>query len=270
EQRGGACACVAVAFRIRDGRSVGPARHARPGHPGGGLAATGACRADAPRHRPVAPGFRRRQRLPAVAIATLALLAQTVVRRSLRRRAQADFDGSDWGDMPPVLRRLHAARGARGLVDAQPKLGGLLPFDGLLGLDAAVDLLAAATAEDRHIVVVGDFDCDGATACATGVRGLRILGASRVSHAVPNRQVHGYGLSPGLVEDLVALQPELLVTVDHGIACHAGIAAAKERGWQVLVTDHHLAGPRLPAADAIVDPNRPGDMFPSKALAGVG
>ena len=188
----------------------------------------------------------------------------------MRRRAQADFDGSDWGDMPPLLRRLHAARGARGLVDAQPKLGGLLPPDGLLDLDTAVDLLAAAIEAGRHIVVVGDFDCDGATACATGVRGLRMLGATRVSHAVPNRQVHGYGLSPGLVDDLAALQPELLVTVDHGIACHAGIAAAKARGWQVLVTDHHLAGPQLPLADAIVDPNRPGDMFPSKALAGVG
>ena len=97
-------------------------------------------------------------------------------------------------------------------------------------------------ASDRHIVVVGDFDCDGATACAVGVRGLRMLGARRVSHAVPNRIVHGYGLSPALVEELAALQPDLLVTVDHGIACHAGIAAAKARGWQVLVTDHHLPG----------------------------
>ena len=118
--------------------------------------------------------------------------------------------------------------------------------------------------------MVGDFDCDGATACAVGVRGLRMLGARRVSHAVPNRIVHGYGLSPALVEELAALQPDLLVTVDHGIACHAGIAAAKARGWQVLVTDHHLPGETLPPADAIVDPNLRGDAFPSKALAGVG
>ncbi len=118
--------------------------------------------------------------------------------------------------------------------------------------------------------MVGDFDCDGATACAVGVRGLRMLGARRVSHAVPNRMVHGYGLSPALVDELAALQPDLLVTVDHGIACHAGIAAAKARGWQVLVTDHHLPGATLPPADAIVDPNLPGDAFPSKALAGVG
>jgi len=188
----------------------------------------------------------------------------------LRRRQPGIAETVAWGDMPPLLRRLHASRGARSIAEAQPKLSGLLPPDGLLGLDAAVDLLEAAIAADRHIVVVGDFDCDGATACATGVRGLRMLGATRVSHAVPNRQVHGYGLSPGLVEDLAALRPDLLVTVDHGIACHAGIAAAKARGWRVLVTDHHLAGPSLPPADAIVDPNRPGDAFPSKALAGVG
>jgi len=131
-------------------------------------------------------------------------------------------------------------------------------------------LRADGRAGDRHIVVVGDFDCDGATACAVGVRGLRMLGARRVSHAVPNRMVHGYGLSPALVEELAALQPDLLVTVDHGIACHAGIAAAKARGWQVLVTDHHLPGETLPPADAIVDPNLRGDPFPSKALAGVG
>ena len=110
------------------------------------------------------------------------------------------------------------------------------------GMDAATALLADAIAQDKHIVVVGDFDCDGATACAVGVRGLRMLGARRVSHAVPNRAVHGYGLSPGLVDDLAALAPDLLVTVDHGIACHAGVAAARARGWQVLVTDHHLPG----------------------------
>src|SRR3546814_4109385 len=97
------------------------------------------------------------------------------------------------------------------------------------------------------------------SACAVAVRGLRMLGARRVSHAVPNRMVHGYGLSPALVDELAPLQPDLLVTVDHGIACHAGIAAAKAHGWQVLVTDHHLPGDALPPADAIVSPNQPGD-----------
>lgn len=192
------------------------------------------------------------------------------LQRSMRRRSPAIDDGGDWGGMSPLLRRLHAARGARCLEDAQPRLAGLLSPDGLLGIDAAVGLLVDAIASGRHIVVVGDFDCDGATACAVGVRGLRMLGAKHVSHAVPNRQVHGYGLSPGLVADLATLQPELLVTVDHGIACHAGIAAAKARGWQVLVTDHHLPGATLPPADAIVNPNQHGDGFASKAIAGVG
>ena len=170
---------------------------------------------------------------------------------------------------PPLLRRLHAARGSDART-AMPRLADLLPFDGLEGIDAAVELLRHAIACDAHVVVVGDFDCDGATACAVGVRGLRMLGAKHVSHAVPNRTVHGYGLTPGLVDELAALQPDLLVTVDHGIACHAGIQAAKVRGWQVLVTDHHLPGPTLPPADAIVNPNQPGDGFASKALAGVG
>lgn len=187
----------------------------------------------------------------------------------LRRRECAD-PGQWTGPLLPLLRRLYAARGATCIEQAQPRLAQLLPPDSLGGLEAAIALLAAAIADDRHIVVVGDFDCDGATACAVGVRGLRMLGARRVSHAVPNRIVHGYGLSPALVEELALLQPDLLVTVDHGIACHAGIAAAKARGWQVLVTDHHLPGEHLPAADAIVDPNLRGDAFPSKALAGVG
>ena len=189
--------------------------------------------------------------------------------RTIRRRELAAVEG-DWAPMPPLLQRIHAARGATSPGQAQPRLAQLLSPDSLGGLDAATTLLADAIAHDRHIVVVGDFDCDGATACAVGVRGLRMLGARRVSHAVPNRIIHGYGLSPGLVDDLAALQPDLLVTVDHGIACNAGIAAAKARGWQVLVTDHHLPGETLPAADAIVNPNQRGDAFPSKMLAGVG
>jgi len=187
----------------------------------------------------------------------------------LRRRPPAE--AGDFPDtVPPLLQRIYAARGATDVAGAQPKLTQLLPPDGLLGLDRATELLAEAIAAQRHILVVGDFDCDGATACAVGVRGLRLLGAQRVSHAVPNRIVHGYGLSPALVDELAPLQPDLLVTVDHGIACHAGIAAARARGWQVLVTDHHLPGDRLPEADAIVDPNQAGDGFPSKMLAGVG
>ena len=178
---------------------------------------------------------------------------------------------ADWpAHVPPLLRRVYAARGADDPALAQPKLAQLLPPDALLGLDAAVRLLAEAIAGGQRILVVGDFDCDGATACALAVRGLRLLGARDVRHAVPNRMAHGYGLSPGLVAELAPIAPALLVTVDHGIACHAGIDAARALGWRVLVTDHHLPGERLPAADAIVNPNLAGDGFASKALAGVG
>jgi single-stranded-DNA-specific exonuclease len=193
--------------------------------------------------------------------------------RTIRRRDAADTPDpqGDWPQqMPALLRRVYSARGAHTHALAQPRLGQLLPPDALLGIDAAARLLAEAMVAGQHIVVVGDFDCDGATACAVAVRGLRMLGAQQVSYAVPNRMVHGYGLSPALVEDLVGMRPDVLVTVDHGIACHAGIAAAKAHGWQVLVTDHHLPGEHLPPADVIVDPNLADDTFASKALAGVG
>lgn len=192
------------------------------------------------------------------------MAAQQIVRRPLPAQGQ-------WpAGTPPLLQRIYAARGALDIAQAQPKLAQLLPPDQLQGMPAAVALLAAAIAQDKRILVVGDFDCDGATATALAVRGLRLLGARNVLHAVPNRIVHGYGLSVGLVAELAALEPDLLVTVDHGIACLPGVTAAKALGWQVLVTDHHLAGAQLPPADAIVNPNQPGCSFPSKVLAGVG
>ncbi|WP_203321711.1 single-stranded-DNA-specific exonuclease RecJ [Pseudoxanthomonas beigongshangi] len=186
------------------------------------------------------------------------------------RRREAVVAGEWPAQILPLLRRVYAGRGVSAATGAQPRLAQLLPPDALGGLDAAGRLLQAAIDEGRHIVVVGDFDCDGATACALMVRGLRALGAARVTATVPNRMAHGYGLSPSLVDELATLQPELLVTVDHGIACHAGIARARAQGWQVLVTDHHLPGETLPPADAIVNPNLREDGFPSKALAGVG
>lgn len=188
---------------------------------------------------------------------------------SIRRREAAV--GAGWpATVPSLLRRIYAARGAHDLDAAQPRLAGLLPPDALSNIEAATALLADAIAGGERILVVGDFDCDGATACAVAVRGLRMLGARDIVHAVPNRITHGYGLSPALVESLAPLAPSLLVTVDHGVACHAGIRAAKALGWRVLVTDHHLPGTELPPADAIVNPNLPGDAFPSKMLAGVG
>ena len=172
--------------------------------------------------------------------------------------------------VPTVLQRIYAARGVIRAQDIELKLADLLPPDTLGGLDAAVALLAQAIARQARILVVGDFDCDGATGTAVAVRGLRLLGAENVGYRVPNRAIHGYGLSPALVEEMVDAAPGLLLTVDNGIACLAGVDVAKARGWQVLVTDHHLPGPRLPAADAIVNPNLDGDAFPSKSLAGVG
>lgn len=176
-----------------------------------------------------------------------------------------------WPEQTPlVLRRVYAARGVLSAQDAEMKLADLLSPDAMGGIDEAVALLVEAMANERHMVVVGDFDCDGATGTAVAMRGLRLLGAKRLAYQVPNRVIHGYGLSPALVEDMVPLAPDLLLTVDSGIACHAGVAAAKAKGWQVLITDHHLPGPRLPEADAIVNPNLQGDDFPSKAMAGVG
>ncbi|HVB83932.1 MAG TPA: single-stranded-DNA-specific exonuclease RecJ, partial [Rhodanobacteraceae bacterium] len=171
--------------------------------------------------------------------------------------------------VPAALQRVYAARGVTDAGDVEHRLARLLPPQALGGLDAAVTLLADAIAADADILIAGDYDCDGATGVAVGVRGLRLLGALRVRYAVPHRRVHGYGLTPALVASLTPL-PDLIVTVDNGIASHAGIAAARAGGVRVIVTDHHLPGPTLPEADAIVNPNLPGDAFPSKALAGVG
>ncbi len=193
----------------------------------------------------------------------------SIAPRIRRREPPVPVEG--WGgDVLPLLRRVYESRGIAAPALARPALAQLLPPDSLGGLETATGLLMDAIASRARILVVGDFDADGATACAVAVRGLRMLGATDVVHAVPNRITHGYGLSVGLVDELAGLEPDLLVTVDHGVACHVGVAAAKARGWQVLVTDHHLPGEALPPADAIVNPNLRGDAFPSKMLAGVG
>ena len=169
----------------------------------------------------------------------------------------------------PVVRRVYAARGIVSPDEVEYRLAGLLPPT-IGGMDRACELLAAAIHADARIVVVGDFDCDGATGVAVAVRGLRLLGVRNVGYAVPNRMRHGYGLSPAIVEELLPRKPDVLITVDNGIAAHDGVAAAKAHGMRVIVTDHHLPGAALPDADAIVNPCVPGDQFPSKALAGVG
>lgn len=171
---------------------------------------------------------------------------------------------------PLVLRRVYAARGIRSVAELDLRLKHLLPPQTLSGIDAAADLLVDAIEHDRSMLVVGDFDADGATGTAVAVRGLRLLGASKVAYRVPNRFLHGYGLSPELVAEIAPQAPHLLITVDSGINCVAGVAAARDAGMQVLVTDHHLPGPAIPPAHAIVNPNQHGDGFPSKCLAGVG
>ncbi len=176
----------------------------------------------------------------------------------------------DLGDLPPLLTRLYAARGVRSAVELEKGLARLLPYQQLAGIDAAVALLVEALEQRRRVLIVGDFDADGATASCVGVLGLRMLGVAHVDFLVPNRFEYGYGLTPEIVAVALQRRPELLITVDNGISSVDGVAAAKAAGLKVLVTDHHLPGPELPAADAIVNPNQPGCDFPSKAMAGVG
>lgn len=176
----------------------------------------------------------------------------------------------DLGDLPPLLTRLYAARGVKSAEELDKGLARLIPYRLLKGVDAAVELLVEALQKRQRILYVGDFDADGATASSVGVLALRMLGAAWVDYLVPNRFEYGYGLTPEIVAVALEKRPELLVTVDNGISSIDGVAAAKAAGLRVLVTDHHLPGPELPAADAIVNPNQPGCEFPSKALAGVG
>ncbi|GFM52326.1 single-stranded-DNA-specific exonuclease RecJ [Pseudomonas cichorii] len=174
------------------------------------------------------------------------------------------------GDLPPLLTRLYAARGVMSEDELDKVLKRLIPYRELKGIDAAVDLLVTALRERQRILIVGDFDADGATASTVGVLGLRLFGAAHVDYLVPNRFEYGYGLTPEIVEVALQRKPQLLITVDNGISSVEGVAAAKAAGLSVLVTDHHLPGHELPKADAIVNPNQPGCTFPSKSLAGVG
>ncbi|MDF3194351.1 single-stranded-DNA-specific exonuclease RecJ [Pseudomonas sp. 1928-m] len=176
----------------------------------------------------------------------------------------------DLGALPPLLTRLYAARGVQSAAELDKGLARLIPYQQLKGMDAAVDLLVQGLQQGQRMLIVGDFDADGATASTVGVLGLRMLGAAHVDYLVPNRFEYGYGLTPEIVAVALEREPQLLITVDNGISSVEGVAAAKAAGLTVLVTDHHLPGAELPAADAIVNPNQPGCEFPSKALAGVG
>ncbi len=188
----------------------------------------------------------------------------------IRRRPVPEADTDFPGVMHPVLQRVLISRGVRDMQELDYSLSTLPATDEMKGIDRAVELLVDAVTVGKRVVVVADYDADGATSCAVAVRGLRDLGAERVEFVVPDRFRYGYGLSPEIVAVAAELKPDLLVTVDNGISSIRGIAAANERGIPVLVTDHHLPGEALPAAAAIVNPNQPGCRFPSKNLAGVG
>ena len=189
--------------------------------------------------------------------------------RILRRNVEAQ-SGSLPDSLHPVLARVYRAREVDGPADLDYALERLHRFDALGGLERAVAILESALDDKNRVLVVGDYDADGATACAVALRGLRMLGFDDVTYLVPNRFEYGYGLTPEIVQVAAGLEPDVLITVDNGISSVSGTAAAAAHGIGVIITDHHLPGAVLPEAAAIVNPNLPGDDFPSKCLAGVG
>jgi single-stranded-DNA-specific exonuclease len=191
------------------------------------------------------------------------------LRKQIQRRPLLGDPSMLPSHLPALVRRVYAARAVQPH-ELDFSLAQLLPGESMGGLERAVDLLEAALLAKKKILVIGDFDADGATSSALAIRALRAFGHEQVDFLVPNRFEYGYGLTPEIVELARARQPDLLVTVDNGISSMRGVDAARSAGMQVVITDHHLPGARLPAADAIVNPNMPGDDFPSKHLAGVG
>lgn len=186
------------------------------------------------------------------------------------RRREVDETAELPSDLSPLLRRLYASRGVRSARDLERSVKGMLPWQQLSGVEKAVEILYNAFRERTRIIVVGDFDADGATSTALSVLGMRALGCDNISYLVPNRFEDGYGLSPEVVDQAHARGAQLIVTVDNGISSHAGVDHASALGIPVVVTDHHLPGETLPAAQAIINPNLRDCDFPSKSLAGVG
>ncbi|WP_439102956.1 single-stranded-DNA-specific exonuclease RecJ [Congregibacter sp.] len=188
--------------------------------------------------------------------------------RSIRRR---DGSGAEaLSELPPILARVFAARGVEDAAQLDLALAALHPPSLLTGLPEATERLQKALDNDERILIVGDFDADGATSTALAIKALREFGASHVDYLVPNRFEFGYGLTPGIVALGAQRKPDLIITVDNGISSVDGVDAANALGIEVLITDHHLPGKELPKATAIVNPNQAGCAFPSKALAGVG
>lgn len=192
------------------------------------------------------------------------------MQKVILRRPESDTGQFAAADLHPLLARVYCSRGVASPQQLDLGLEQLLPPGQLLNADRAAVLLADALAENQSILIVGDFDADGATSTTLAVAVLRALGAQQVDYLVPNRFEYGYGLTPEIVALAAQNKPDLLVTVDNGISSLEGVAVARELGITTLITDHHLAGRELPAADVIVNPNQPGCDFPSKNLAGVG
>lgn len=192
-----------------------------------------------------------------------------IPRRIVRRAVQGDSSALP-STLHPVLRRVYGARGLRRPEELELGLDKLLPVGSLGGIPAAVERLAHCHRAGERVLVVGDFDADGATSTALVVRQLRRLGFREPGFLVPDRFRFGYGLTPEIVRVAAGLRPDLIVTVDNGVSSVEGVAEARRHGIEVLVTDHHLPGPVLPEAVAIVNPNLDGEPFASKALAGVG
>ena len=188
-----------------------------------------------------------------------------MTKRIVRREGQQSLSFTS-----PLLARILSSRGVLSSDDLDHSLRGLLAPDSFLGIRKAATILAEALESDSSILIVGDFDADGATSCTLMVTGLRAMGARQVNYLVPDRFKFGYGLTPEIVDVAVQFKPDVIVTVDNGIASVEGVAHANALGIPVVVTDHHLPGNDLPAAAAIVNPNQVGCKFPSKALAGVG
>jgi len=189
-------------------------------------------------------------------------------KKIVRRHVPDDYELPD--SLHPIIKRVYAARNIKASHELDYSLASLLPFNTLSNIDDAVFLLQKALEKKQRVLIVADFDADGATSCALAIRGLTMMGVQDIVYVVPNRFEYGYGLTPEIVDVALDYEPDLLITVDNGISSIEGVKRAKENGVKVLITDHHLPGDVLPDADAIVNPQLIGDEFPSKNLAGVG
>lgn len=198
------------------------------------------------------------------------LEAKKICGSSIVRREAEISDELDGSDLHPLLKKIYANRGVTRLEQIDYSLTGLIDFSLLKGIDIAAEIVSRAIIENKRIIVVGDFDADGATSCAVMIRSLKAFGLDNIDYLVPNRFDYGYGLSPQIVDVAARSKPDLIVTVDNGISSIDGVKHANELGIQVVVTDHHLAADVLPEAAAIVNPNQPGCEFPTKMIAGVG